>query len=79
MQHHEIIILAKLPQGQEATIISTTANFQAAKRLADMGLTPGTTVRMIRKTILGPMEIKVRGTNMVLGRGIATKILARKT
>ena len=47
----------------------------AAKRLADLGLTPGTEIKLIRKiNPYGPLEIEARGSNIVLGRGIALKI-----
>jgi len=47
----------------------------AAKRLADLGLTPGTEFQVLRKIhSYGPIEIEVRGSNIALGRGIALKI-----
>jgi Fe2+ transport system protein FeoA len=40
-----------------------------------MGLTKGTEVKMLRTApIGGPVEISVRGANLVIGRGMASKI-----
>lgn len=67
--------LDKLGKNQEATIIDIIGCPRSAKRLADLGLTPSTKIQIVRKTALsGPVEIKAKGTNLVLGRGIATKI-----
>ena len=47
----------------------------AVKRLADLGLTPGTEFKVLRKIKpYGPIELEVRGSNIALGRGIALKI-----
>jgi len=46
------------------------------KRLVDMGLTPGTKVTMIKSAPFnGPIEVLVRGYRLVLGRGMAERIL----
>ena len=46
------------------------------KRLVDMGLTPGTKVKMIRSAPFnGPIEVLVRGYRLILGRGMAERIL----
>lgn len=42
------------------------------KRLADMGLTPGTKVTVIRSAPFnGPIEVHVRGYKLAIGREIA--------
>lgn len=71
----EIISLAKLPKDQAATITKVTAESKSAKRLADLGLTPGTTIKVVRKTLVGTVEIKVKGANLVLSKNLATKIM----
>lgn len=48
----------------------------AAKRLADLGLAPGTEIEVISTTFFsGPVQIKVCGSKLVLGRGLASRIL----
>lgn len=77
MQDYETTSLAKLPKDQTAIITKVTAEDKAAKRLADLGLTPGTAIKVVRRTLVGTMEIKVKGANLVLSRDLATKILIR--
>lgn len=45
------------------------------RRLTDMGLTPGTRVTVVKSAPLrGPLEVLVRGSRLVLGRGMAQKV-----
>jgi DtxR family Mn-dependent transcriptional regulator len=45
------------------------------KRLMDMGLTPGTSVTVVKSAPFhGPLEILVRGSRLALGRGMAERI-----
>ncbi len=46
------------------------------KRLADLGLTPGTVVTVVKSAPFnGPLEITVRGSRLAIGRGMASRIL----
>ena len=67
--------LIKLKEGQVAEIVSVAGGWRATQRLADLGLTPGTKIKVLRKAPWGPVEIEVRGSRLVLGRGLASKIL----
>jgi DtxR family Mn-dependent transcriptional regulator len=45
------------------------------KRLVDMGLTPGTRVTVVKSAPFhGPIEVRVRGSRLALGRGMAERI-----
>ncbi len=45
------------------------------KRLADMGVTPGIKVRVVKSAPFhGPLEILVRGSRLALGRRMAERI-----
>ncbi|HDQ06892.1 MAG TPA: ferrous iron transport protein A [Candidatus Bathyarchaeota archaeon] len=47
-----------------------------AKRLSDLGLTPGTKVTMVKSApFYGPLEVRVRGSRLAIGRGMANRIL----
>ena len=49
------------------------------KRLIDMGLTPGTRVTVVKSAPFhGPLEILVRGSRLVLGRGMAERIFVER-
>jgi Fe2+ transport system protein FeoA len=45
------------------------------RRLADMGLTPGTRVTVVKSAPFhGPFEVLVRGSRLALGRGMAARV-----
>ncbi|MFX1257695.1 MAG: ferrous iron transport protein A [Promethearchaeota archaeon] len=61
--------------GSELIVSSVRAGHMAKKRLAHLGIVPG--VKIVKKKAApfrGPIEIIVRGTSLVLGRGLAAKI-----
>lgn len=46
------------------------------KRLTDLGLTPGTEIKVIKSAPFnGPLEVCVRGSTLAIGRGMAKRIL----
>jgi ferrous iron transport protein A len=47
-------------------------------RLVSLGFTPGVQVKMIRNYGYGPLIVIVRGTQVALGRGEASKIEVQK-
>ena len=74
----QLISLVDINEGQKGVIVSVLGGRMAAKRLADLGLTPNTEIKLLRKMLYrGPIEIEVRGSNLVLGRVIASKILLK--
>ncbi len=47
----------------------------ACRRLLDMGLCPGTRVRVVNAApFRGPVEVSVRETTLALGRGLASHV-----
>ena len=46
----------------------------ACRRLNELGLIPGTRIEMINKINGGPVIIRVKGSKLALGRGLANKI-----
>ncbi|RJS76954.1 ferrous iron transport protein A [Candidatus Bathyarchaeota archaeon] len=86
------IPLTALRPDEEAIIISIGANPKPGrrgrgrsrgrgfiKRLMDMGLTPGTQVKVVKTApFRGPVEILVRGSRLALGRGMAERILVER-
>ncbi|MGQ9582028.1 MAG: metal-dependent transcriptional regulator [Thermoplasmatota archaeon] len=68
--------LTSLAPGAEASVVTVRGGRGLVKRLAEMGLTPGTRIRLLRAAPLkGPVEIQVRGCCLAIGRGIASRIL----
>jgi len=70
------ISIINLKPGQEAKIILIAGGRRAIQRLADLGLTPKTKIKLLQKApIFGTVEIEVRGSKLALGRGIASKVI----
>jgi Fe2+ transport system protein FeoA len=67
--------LIDLKEGEQALISSINGGWRANKRLADLGLTPGVKVKVIKKLFSGPIEMEVCDSRLVVGRGIASKVL----
>ena len=54
---------------QELKVMEIMGSHAQKTRMLQMGLTPGTSVRILRRAPMAdPVEIKVRGTRMVLRR-----------
>ena len=67
--------LAHLPIGEEAKVISIDGNNAITKRLMEMGVVPGVSVRVIKTAPFGcPMQIRVRGYNLAIRRSEAHTI-----
>lgn len=59
----EIQCLSDLEQGTSAVIVSIPSGDTSMTRLRELGLLPGTTIKIIRRAPLGdPIEISVRGS-----------------
>lgn len=70
--------LAMVSPGDIVTVVNIRAGWGLTRRLADMGLTPGTKIRVINSQMSGPIIIDFRGSRLVLGRGIAQKIMVEE-
>jgi ferrous iron transport protein A len=67
--------LSEVPAGTEAQISGFSPQCQEAHRLREMGLLPGTKIKLIRWAPLGdPLEIKVRGYHLSLRKQQADQI-----
>jgi ferrous iron transport protein A len=63
------ITLDVAAEQQEMRITGMTGSHAQKTRMLQMGFTPGTRVRIIRRAPMAdPVEIKVRGTRMLLRR-----------
>lgn len=70
------IILTEMEDGQSGIIVSILGSRILIKRLADLGLTSGTWIKVIRRTLFsGPVQVEVCGSRLVLGKGLASKII----
>lgn len=70
--------LSDLNNGEKGEIILIRGGRGLIQRLYDMGLTPGTEIKVLRKAPFGPIEISLRGYNLALGRGVVNRIWVKK-
>ncbi|MHA1526569.1 MAG: FeoA family protein [Promethearchaeota archaeon] len=68
--------LTECEEGEETFIKSVRCGHKAKRRLANLGLVPGTKIKKRKAApFRGPLKIIVKGTNLVIGRGLANKIM----
>lgn len=72
----EIKSLSEVKDGQSGIIVSVLGGKVLIKRLADLGITSGTEIKVIGRTLFsGPIQIEVCGSRLVIGEGMALKIM----
>ena len=69
------ICLSMVGCGREVRLVAVRAGRGLVQRLADMGLVPGVEIRVVSNSGAGPLVVLVKGSRLVLGRGMAHKIL----
>jgi len=67
--------LKDLKNGAKATVTAVKGNTAATRRLMEMGVVPGVTVKMVKAAPFGdPIEIRVRGYSLAMRRSEADAI-----
>ena len=67
-----------LPVGARGVVVFALGGRGLTRRLAEMGLTPGAEVRVLRRAPLrGPIEVQVRGVCLALGFGVASRVIVK--
>ena len=67
--------LSMISPGERVRLIAIWGGHAVRKRLAELGLTPGTVLWVVQADIYGPLIVAVKNdARLVLGRGIAHKI-----
>jgi len=57
----EVTSLVSLCEGEKGVILNAVGGFGLVRRLAEMGLTPGAEVKLLRKcSFHGPVQVEVR-------------------
>ena len=69
--------LDKIAQGMTVTVLSIDAGRGLTSRLAGMGLIPGVELTIINNSRGGPFVIGLKDARLMLGRGMAQKILVQ--
>ncbi len=71
-----MVSISELREGKKAKIVSIESGYRAKRRLEEMGLTPGTEVEIGKRGPMGgPVEVFVRGSRLVIGRGLAKRVM----
>ncbi|MFX1313094.1 MAG: ferrous iron transport protein A [Promethearchaeota archaeon] len=68
--------LIDCPIGERLKVLRVNTGYHAKRRLANLGIIPG--VQLIKKKAApfrGPIEVIVKGTSLVIGRGLAARII----
>jgi ferrous iron transport protein A len=72
----QILPLSEIPKQSKARIIEIQGGHHFQHRLTIMGIRKGQTITLVSKQpFRGPLTIKLYGSQMTLGRGMARKIL----
>ncbi len=67
--------LTNLPIGAKAKVVAVNGNNAIIKRLMEMGVVPGASVRVIKSAPFGdPLEIRVRGYHLAMRKSEADAI-----
>ena len=74
----ETIPLTMFSAGKTVKLAAITGGGGLRRRLNDMGLKEGDTFKILHSHRYGPCIISFGGTRLVLGRGMAEKILVRE-
>jgi Fe2+ transport system protein FeoA len=70
-----MMTLTNLPIGAKAKVVSVKGNNAVTKRLMEMGVVPGVSVRVIKSAPFGdPLEVRVRGYHLAMRKSEADAI-----
>ncbi len=69
--------LSELKAGETAVIQGLGGGYGFRSRLAALGFTPGTEIKMLQNLGHGPVIVTVHDTRIALGRGETQKILVK--
>lgn len=75
MKNEQNSTLAFLPVGTEAKVTNIHGNGAATRRLMEMGIVPGVSIKVIKTAPFGdPLEVRVRGYKLAMRRSEAEAI-----
>ena len=69
--------LSEVPDGQTVRFLRAEAGRGLVGRLSSLGLLPNSEITVVSNGHPGPFVVSVRGVKMMLGRGMATKIVVK--
>lgn len=75
MELKDLKPLSSTKAGEKVRLVSIDAGRGLNSRLASMGLLPNVEITVVNNGHPGPFVISVKGSKMMLGRGMAHKIM----
>ena len=66
--------LSAVKEGSEVRVIGFRGGVGLIQKLTAMGFVTGSRLKVIRSQVGGPMIVLIKGSQMAIGRGIASKI-----
>ena len=69
------MVLSSIEPETEVTLIDITGGRGIRSKLYSMGLVPGTSLKVLNRNGRGPLMIAVKNSRLVIGQGMASKIL----
>ena len=67
--------LTNMPIGESAKVTAVNGDNQITRRLMEMGVVPGASVRMVKSAPFGdPLEVRVRGYHLAMRKSEADQI-----
>ncbi len=73
--NRNIIPLSMAKQGSTVQVSSIAAGREFNRRLAEMGIFPSVKLAVIKNAGAGQFVVRIKDTRLVLGRGMAHKIM----
>ena len=75
MEQKQLRPLSLIKNGETVKLAGISAGRDLNSRLASMGLVPDVEIKVVNNKHPGPFVISVKGSKMILGRGMAQKIM----
>ncbi|HUU20261.1 MAG TPA: FeoA family protein [Sedimentisphaerales bacterium] len=75
MEQKKARSLSKVQSGETVQLVGIEAGRGLNSRLASMGLVPNVKITVVNNSQPGPFVISVKNSKMMLGRGMAHKIM----
>ena len=69
------MVLSGINPETEVTLIDITGGRGIRSKLYSMGLVPGTSLKVLNRNGRGPLMVTVKGSRLVIGQGMASKIV----
>jgi ferrous iron transport protein A len=79
MEQNKFVPLSTIKSGKRVKLVGVEVGRGLNSRLAAMGLLPNVEITVVNNGHPGPFVISVKGSRMMLGRGMADKIMVSST